>query len=74
MACSGSARDHALTKGLVMPGLVPGIHVFLLATLQDVDGRDKPGHDGRRSFASLKPQLWQWRAAVPKLRKSLNFA
>jgi uncharacterized protein len=27
-----------------MPGLVPGIHVFLSAK-QDVDGRDKPGHD-----------------------------
>jgi len=27
-----------------MPGLVPGIHVFR-ATGQDVDGRDKPGHD-----------------------------
>jgi hypothetical protein len=27
-----------------MPGLVPGIHAFL--TKQDVDGRDKPGHDG----------------------------
>jgi len=26
-----------------MPGLVPGIHVF--AAHQDVDGRDKPGHD-----------------------------
>jgi hypothetical protein len=26
-----------------MPGLVPGIHV--LATNEDVDGRDKPGHD-----------------------------
>jgi len=25
-----------------MPGLVPGIHVFVA---QDVDGRDKPGHD-----------------------------
>jgi hypothetical protein len=30
---------------LVMPGLVPGIHVFLSAEQQDVDGRDKPGHD-----------------------------
>ncbi len=30
-----------------MPGLVPGIHVFLyVLTKQDVDGRDKPGHDG----------------------------
>jgi hypothetical protein len=27
-----------------MPGLGPGIHVFL-AGKQDVDGRDKPGHD-----------------------------
>jgi hypothetical protein len=29
-----------------MPGLVPGIHVFSLCYIkQDVDGRDKPGHD-----------------------------
>ncbi len=28
----------------VMPGLVPGIHVAL-SVLNDVDGRDKPGHD-----------------------------
>jgi hypothetical protein len=28
-----------------MPGLVPGIHAFLLRRLEDVDGRDKPGHD-----------------------------
>ena len=26
-----------------MPGLVPGIHVW--AQSEDVDGRDKPGHD-----------------------------
>jgi len=32
----------------VMPGLVPGIHVF--ATRQDVDGRDKPGHDVNHLF------------------------
>jgi hypothetical protein len=30
-----------------MPGLVPGIHVFLRST-KDVDGRDKPGHDEER--------------------------
>ena len=30
-----------------MPGLVSGLHVFLYPTpKQDVDGRDKPGHDG----------------------------
>jgi hypothetical protein len=31
---------------LVMPGLVPGIHVLdELSGEKDVDGRDKPGHD-----------------------------
>jgi hypothetical protein len=28
-----------------MPGLVPGIHVFGAMCKEDVDGRDKPGHD-----------------------------
>ena len=28
-----------------MPGLGPGIHVLLLLTKKDVDGRDEPGHD-----------------------------
>jgi hypothetical protein len=31
----------------VMPGLVPGIHALLCD--QDVDGRDKPGHDVERA-------------------------
>jgi hypothetical protein len=32
---------------LVMPGLVPGIHVLTaIASRKDVDGRDEPGHDG----------------------------
>ena len=31
---------------LVMPGLVPGIHVLTTVGKKDVDGRDKPGHDG----------------------------
>jgi len=30
----------------VMAGLVPAIHVFLAENLQDVDARDKRGHDG----------------------------
>ncbi|GLR92527.1 hypothetical protein GCM10007858_01460 [Bradyrhizobium liaoningense] len=30
---------------VVMPGLVPGIHVFRQSRMR-VDGRDKPGHDG----------------------------
>src|SRR5947209_5259417 len=39
-----------------MPGLVPGIHVFLAFSSgkQDVDGRDKPGHDAERVFAGGK--------------------
>ena len=41
-----------------MPGLVPGIHVFLSRCAKDVDGRDKPGHDGvklnvRRTLAPI---------------------
>jgi len=32
-----------------MPGLVPGIHSLLLCDVEDVDGRDKPGHDGEDS-------------------------
>ncbi len=30
---------------LVMPGLVPGIHVLTALNRKDVDGRDEPGHD-----------------------------
>jgi len=30
----------------VMPGLVPGIHALMRHIEKDVDGRDKPGHDG----------------------------
>jgi hypothetical protein len=33
-----------------MPGLVPGIHVFLDVADEDVDGRDKPGHDGELEY------------------------
>jgi hypothetical protein len=28
-----------------MPGFTPGIHDFLDVLKQDVDGRDKPGHN-----------------------------
>jgi hypothetical protein len=29
----------------VMPGFMPGIHVFTASKRRRVDGRDKPGHD-----------------------------
>jgi hypothetical protein len=32
-----------------MPALVAGIHVLVSILIQDVDGRDKPGHDMKRS-------------------------
>ena len=38
--------DMLIVKS-VMPGLVPGIHDFLLFEKQDVDGRNKSGHDER---------------------------
>jgi hypothetical protein len=44
---SGALQSRAVTNtNLVMPGRVPGIHVFRSDTKQEVDGRDKPGHDG----------------------------
>jgi hypothetical protein len=44
----------ALIPFIVMPGLVPGIHVFVAAAFLFVDGRDKPGHDGLFSRSRLK--------------------
>jgi hypothetical protein len=39
-----------------MPGLVPGIHVLLRFIKEDVDGRDKPGHDVEGHY----PQVRSW--------------
>jgi len=36
---------HGSNSPPSLPGFMPGIHVFLTASKQDVDGRDKPGHD-----------------------------
>jgi hypothetical protein len=33
-----------------MAGLVPAIHVFVRRGIQDVDARDKRGHDGSIKF------------------------
>jgi hypothetical protein len=46
-----------------MPGLVPGIHVFLRRNNQDVDGRDKPGHDGLGGESKTVDMSCQGRAA-----------
>src|SRR6187551_1695616 len=64
---------------LVMPGLVPGIHVLASVKQDDVDGRDKPGHDemgiilerlsaGATSAAAAAgrvPSSWRARSAPP---------
>jgi len=43
-----------------MPGLVPGIHVFLPGWSKDVDGRDEPGHDEPWIEPQANPKLlWQ---------------
>ena len=47
---------------VVMPGLVPGIHVFTSSSEEDVDGRDKPGHDERSLL--LRPILMTSRTAT----------
>jgi len=38
----------AITISSSWPGFVPAIHVFLARIIQDVDARDKRGHDVRR--------------------------
>ena len=48
------ARSRALERGLavstaVMAGLVPAIHDLLAATKEDVDARNKCGHDAKMS-------------------------
>ena len=57
------AHEHEKTVGhsvltlchFVMPGLVPGIHVFRSRLSPDVDGRDKPGHDAGECQNSFNP-------------------
>jgi hypothetical protein len=39
----------------VMPALVAGIHVLETSAREDVDGRDKPGHD-ERGWSISQPQ------------------
>jgi hypothetical protein len=54
------ARPQNLTQNaaksvakLVLPGLVPGIHVLVRLSKKDVDGRDKPGHDEKQLLRRL---------------------
>ena len=42
--------ESGIRVELIMPGLVPGIHV-LAALKQGMDGRVEPGHDGEMQIA-----------------------
>jgi hypothetical protein len=43
-----------LSRLIVMSGFIPGIHVLSdVGGKQDVDGRDKPGHDCGGRFISI---------------------
>ncbi|CCD90377.1 hypothetical protein BRAO375_1000014 [Bradyrhizobium sp. ORS 375] len=55
IVCLGAQPTNDLSAiRSVMPGLVPGIHVVLIKQ-DDVDGRDKPGHDEVESGVHLTP-------------------
>ena len=43
----GNAGATGTDVGSSCPALWPGIHVLLFRPGEDVDGRDRPGHDGR---------------------------
>jgi hypothetical protein len=50
-----------------MPGFMPGIHVFVTISSEDVDGRDKPGHDVNSALwiASRVPDAAQHHERAP---------
>ena len=52
-----------------MPGLVPGIHVFLFLG-QDVDGRDKPGHDAPGAAGVVMTYIAKPKFHHPGLKKN----
>jgi hypothetical protein len=60
-----------MTPSVVIPGLVPGIHVFNPA--QDVDGRGKPGHDVEK-LSVFDLDAYQAGMMAPLKRSSRNFA
>src|ERR1700676_139749 len=60
---AASAAGSCMTLEFVMAGPVPAIHVFLLfVAANDVDARDKPGHDEK--LRSAMQQIYA-AAALP---------
>jgi hypothetical protein len=65
-----------------MAGLVPAIHVLLLRAglekthaeiLQDVDGRDKPGHDGDGVAEVGTVIASEAKQSIPSLRGEMDW-
>ena len=53
-----AGADHGALGSAVMPGLVPGIHVFSMLRRQRRGwAGDKPGHDGKWSFYTFTIRL-----------------
>jgi hypothetical protein len=50
---------------LVMPGLMPGIHVFAAASKEDVDGRVKPGHAEKAEHGFLLRSMLEFAERFP---------
>ena len=48
--CAGVADSRDTQVTLVMPALVAGIHPLIAIRIEDVDGRDKPGHDADSGY------------------------
>jgi hypothetical protein len=50
--------ESDISTKLVMPGLVPGIHVLAALSKKAVDGRDRPGQDEKanRDEGPLNPR------------------
>ncbi|QUS37528.1 hypothetical protein RPMA_00575 [Tardiphaga alba] len=53
----------------VMPGLVPGIYVFVVSDREGVDGRDKPGHDDVFPQRSKTRRAGSSRLSLTRTRK-----
>jgi hypothetical protein len=59
---------HSRSKnGVASLAYVPGIHAFNSVRAQDVDGRDKPGHDGvgRSYFRTQITRMTDWSIVAP---------
>ena len=53
----GVARHEIVPPSGHAPALVPAIHVFMVTILQDVDARDKRGHDDVARRRQVMPRL-----------------